>query len=337
MLKVKNTDNTTGIEYESDVPQFIPALYAVYKKNRWAGFFAFNVPLGGGRVEFDNGNARTIQAAEAIPVPTTAMKLEAESFGLAFTLGAAHQFNDWLSLSLAARYINAKRAQEATINKALPAFDASIDVEQDASGLGGVLGVDFFPKDWLTIGLTYQSRISLDYDIEHKSGTNPVGTNILNAAGLVDGTSVRSDLPALLGAGADVRVSDRLRWEVSFRYYFNRDADLGKASDGSDLADKISDSIEFGVAVEYALLPKLKGSLGYLYSATGGNADYMTPELPELNANTFAGGFAWEVVRDLDLQFAGGMATYAGQTDSAGRFSYDRNVPFLAFGVEYTF
>jgi len=44
MLRVTNTDNLLSKEFESDEPQFIPALYAVYKKNRWAGFFAFNVP-----------------------------------------------------------------------------------------------------------------------------------------------------------------------------------------------------------------------------------------------------------------------------------------------------
>lgn len=63
MLKVQNTDNSTNTEYETDVPQFIPALYAVYKKRNWAGFFGFNVPLGGGRVEFDQGNATTLAIA----------------------------------------------------------------------------------------------------------------------------------------------------------------------------------------------------------------------------------------------------------------------------------
>ncbi|CAB5127973.1 hypothetical protein D3OALGA1CA_3036 [Olavius algarvensis associated proteobacterium Delta 3] len=101
MLKVKNTSNPGGTEYESDKPQYIPALYAVYKKNQWAGFFGFNVPLGGGSVEFDQGNATTLRGGAGIAANVLAatgqvttisdMKLEAQSFGLGFTLGGAYQ------------------------------------------------------------------------------------------------------------------------------------------------------------------------------------------------------------------------------------------------------
>jgi len=215
---------------------------------------------------------------------------------------------------------------------------ATVNLQLDeAKGWGGVIGLDFFPKEWMTIGLTYQSRIALEYDVTYDSGTNANGFALLNQSGFTDGGTVRSDLPALFGAGVNIQATKKLRYEASFRYYFNRDADLGKTQGGEALSDKISDSIEFGIAFEYAFMPKLKGSLGYLYSGVGGNVDFMTPELPELDANTFAGGIAWEVIRDLDLQFAGGMATYRGQTTSSGAISYDRNVPFLSFGVQYTF
>ena len=341
MLKVTNTRVADGKEFETDTPQFVPALYAVYKRNKWAGFFGFNVPLGGGNVEFDQGNYTTQRAAAGFialgDVSTGVERLEAESYGLAFTLGGAYQISDLVSISLAGRYINAKEDLKGFVG--LAGGDAIADVKQDATGFGGVIGLDFFPKDWLTIGLTYQSRISLDYDVEYQPETNARGALVLAGNNLVNGQSVRADLPAVFGTGVDVKVSDRLRYEVSFRYYFNKDADLRNTTDGTnrDRNEIISNSIEFGIAVEYAFIPKLKGSLGYLHSSLGGSVDYMRPELPELDANTFAGGLAWEVVKDLNLQFAGGMATYQGETRTDNTFSWDRNVPFLAFGVEYTF
>lgn len=265
------------------------------------------------------------------------MKLEAESYGLGFTLGGAYQINDLVSISLAGRYISAKRELQASVEQSIPLKSATADAKLDATGWGGVIGLDFFPNEWLTIGLTYQSQIALDYDVSHESGTNTAGANVLNGIGLTDGGTTRSDLPALFGTGVNVKLSDRWRYEVSFRYYFNKAADLGKASDGSDLTEKISNSIEFGIGAEYKFTPKFKGSFGYLYSSVGGNVQHMTPELPELDANTFAGGVAWEVVKDLNLQFAGGLATYQGETTENGAISYDRQVPFLAFGIEYTF
>jgi len=299
-------------------------------------------------VDFDQGNATTIKAGRGLvaagggAIATTGIdKLEAESYGLAFTLGGAYQFGKLFSLAVAARYISAKEDLKGTVGLTtlgVPS-DAIVDVKQDATGWGGVIGVDFFPKDWLTFGITYQSRVQLDYDVEYQSATNALGAQVLAGNNLIDGQSVRADLPAVLGIGADVHVNDRLRYEVSFRYYFNKDADLRNTTDGTnrDLSDVISNSIEVGIAVEYAFMPKLKGSLGYLHSATGGNGDYMRPELPELDANTFAGGIAWEVVRDLDLQFAGGVATYNDETTTNGVTKFERHVPFLAFGLEYTF
>ena len=53
------TNRIGGMEFESDATDFVPALFALYKKDRWAAFAAFSIPAGGGTVEFEQGNATT--------------------------------------------------------------------------------------------------------------------------------------------------------------------------------------------------------------------------------------------------------------------------------------
>ena len=43
-------------EYKSDKDSVIPNFYALYKQEKWAAFFGFTVPAGGGEIEFDGGS-----------------------------------------------------------------------------------------------------------------------------------------------------------------------------------------------------------------------------------------------------------------------------------------
>jgi long-chain fatty acid transport protein len=67
-------------ELGQDTPSTIPAFFAVYKQERWAGFFAFTIPAGGGELDYDDGSARTVQLAGGI----------AQNFNLGATGGATN-------------------------------------------------------------------------------------------------------------------------------------------------------------------------------------------------------------------------------------------------------
>ena len=160
---LKTYENTTGgTAYETDVPSTIPALYAVYKKGPWAGFFGLNVPLGGGKVEFPNGNATTVKIRTALGGGAGAMKLEGESYGLGYTIGGAYRINDMFAVSLAARYIDS----EKWLNGTAPTVFGQANVEYDAtaSGWGAIVGVDIFVNKDLTIGLKYEGKTNLEYE-----------------------------------------------------------------------------------------------------------------------------------------------------------------------------
>ena len=118
-------------EFSSDTPSIIPGFFSVYKQEKWAGFFAVTVPGGGGKVEYDTGNARTailgggiIQAGNSTPAGivytgVNNMSLEANSVDLGFTLGGAYQINDIFSVAGGIRFVDAKQEFEGqvTVNK----------------------------------------------------------------------------------------------------------------------------------------------------------------------------------------------------------------------------
>ena len=49
-----------GTDYSSDVPSIVPGLFALYKQDKWAGFFAFTIPSAGGEVDYKDGSATTL-------------------------------------------------------------------------------------------------------------------------------------------------------------------------------------------------------------------------------------------------------------------------------------
>jgi len=342
----KNYDNTKGgTTYNSDEPSIIPEFYAVYKKDKWAGFFGFNVPVGGGKVEYPNGNATTIRIQENF-FGTGPMKLEAESYGLGYTFGGAYQINNMFAVSLGARYIDSRKWLSGTAPAlgATPAGagNATAEYDADATGWGAIVGVDIVVNKDFTIGLKYETKTNLKYTYTHASGTNAKGTTVLNALGVTNGGEAHEDLPALFSMGISYRITPAIRIEPTFTYYFQQNADLGGiATSSKDLEDRIGDGYDIGVAVEYAFTETLKASLGFLWTNTGVDANDMVPEAPELDARSICAGFAWKAKPNLELNVGIGKVIYLSETTSPTatykNAEYSKSVTYMGFGVQYKF
>ncbi len=70
----KTYSNTVGgIDYEDDEPNIIPGLFALYKKDRWAGFAAFTIPAGGGTIKYERGNATTLTLGQGYMAAVNAL------------------------------------------------------------------------------------------------------------------------------------------------------------------------------------------------------------------------------------------------------------------------
>ncbi len=326
-------------ELDSKEPSIIPGLFALYRQDKWAGFFAFTIPGGGGMVNYKDGSATTLGMAQGIilsgltPFDTyESSSIEANSFYYGYTIGGAYTINDLVSVSAGLRFVDAFKEADATAVLSVGGLGATpinVEFEQTANGWGGFFGVNYTPREDLNFGFRYETATELDFKTNIKNDdTNGLGGTI--DPRLIDGNKIREDLPGLIGLGAAYKVKPNIKLDFSLTYYLEESAtwDSGIEADGN--------SWDLAIAAEYTFNPQLRGSLGYMLTKTGIDADDMTPENPELGANTLSAGVAWEPMDNMTLNFAMLNSFYVSDKTSTG-IKYEQNIFGLGFGIEYKF
>jgi long-chain fatty acid transport protein len=332
------TNKIGGTEYESDIPSVIPSFIALYKKNNWSAFFAGSNYGGGGKVEFDNGNATTVMfgplliaganAMAGAPVfdNVSAQSLDADSMYIGLSAGGAYKFNSVLSASFGLRYIDANKGAEVnvTVNSSggfANDYSFDVDYEDTATGVGAIFGLNIRPNDQWNIGIRYETATALEFERD---------TKIDDTGMFADGAKYDRDLPAILAGGVSYMINDKLRTEVDLTLYLNDSADW----DGDE--DHVSTGYDAGFVFEYAFSPAIKGSFGYLRTDSGISADETEWSAPRLDANTFSGGVAWMINDRFDLNAGISNVAYAEDTTSTG-VTLDSSVFIVACGLQYRF
>ena len=355
-LALKDYSNTyQGTKYETDEPDFVPSLFALYKQDKWAFYGAVTIVVAGGTVDYENGSTTTKMLADGIialspPLPsppfppgTTTFnnilnqQLEGEAYSVGYTIGASYAFNDMFSVSLGARFVDASREFKgsATLNNSLtpavPTTTYAVDYEETGDGWGGIIGLNIAPTEELNIGLRYETKTSIDLETKEKTDTVPVPGGLVT-----DGAKRNRDLPALLGVGISYKFSPKIRVETDLTYYFNEDADwTDNPITGADETQK-DNGYDIGIAFEYTFNPKWKASVGYMYTDVGIEPDNMSIETPELDASTIAGGFAFKPTPNWDLNLGILKTFYDDATTTSGIY-YEKDVVIIALGVQYKF
>jgi long-chain fatty acid transport protein len=332
---------------DSEEPSIIPGLFAVYKQDRWAAFFAVTIPGGGGEVKFDDGNARTaaLSAGYASFIgasPLTAdQSIEADSFYVGYSLGASYKIFDSLSIGGGIRFVDAYQEFKGRVAGALRSVDVKIEREDEAFNY--FLGLDYAPIKDLNIGLTYMSNTPLNFKSDTKDSTYgvvPAGQSISERIDWVDGTHEREDLPGYLALGVSYFIiPNKLRIEPNMTYYLEKAAKLE-----GERFHNAGNSYDLGATVEYIFTPQWKASLGYMHTDIRGmKPDEMLPEAPELDANTIGLGLVWSPLDRLSLTLSGLKVWYDSEkkdtTNSRGPAGteLEKDVWGLALGIQYRF
>ena len=351
-----------GDDFDQDKASIVPGLFAVYKQDRWAGIFGVSNVVGGGKVEYNEGNATTgfvgfglisgaNMALAGAGVPSsffytgiTEQNLHAEQMGLGYTLGGAYKINDMFSVALAARYVNTTREMDGTITVSVTnpfpgandPLTEKADFEEDAQGWGGVLGLNIASGP-VNIGIRYESKVNLDFDQDINEDT----FGILPRLGITDGGERTRNLSAIFAFGISYQLTPKIRLEPNFTYYLNESAGFDDIPGTVRDESAVDNGFDLGIAFEYAFNEMLKGSIGYGYTKTGVDVYNMTPEVPELNAQALGAGAAWEVIPKLVLNFGIGHVFYDSKSyvsaATGTEIEYEKDVSFLAFGIQYKF
>jgi long-chain fatty acid transport protein len=259
-----------------------------------------------------------------------------ESSVLGFTLGGSFAINEMWSVAAGIRYANGKREFDgsATISATglqLPGTNdpitANLNIEQDADGWAGILGVNFAPNDKLNTALTYISNTKMEYETSVKQDNLGIAPSI----GFADGSKSRIDIPALLGFGISYKFLPQLKVDLNYVYYFEDSAKI-------DTFENEGDSWDLGLVGEYTFSPQWKASLGYLHTDIKLNNEQQInePEEPKLDANTLAAGAVWSPTPAWAFTFGGAYVSYDDVTDSAG-IKYEKEVWNLSIGLQWKF
>jgi len=342
-------------ELSQDEPSIIPGAFAVYKQEKWAGFFAFTIPAGGGELEYKQGSARTVGlgkqiiaganarlAAAAVPTQFFYNQIDSmdihikESTVYGFTLGGSFAINNMWSIAAGARYSNGTREFDggAVMSAANPLpggvngpINSRLNIEADADGWAGILGVNFAPNDKLNTALTYISNTDMEY--KNKVNTDTLG--IAPMIGFADGSKTQIDIPALLGFGISYKFLPQLKVDLNYVYYFENSATI-------DTFENEGDSWDLGLSAEYTFSPQWKASLGYLHTdiKLADDQQINEPEEPKLGANTIAAGAVWSLAPAWAITFGGAYVMYDDVKDSRG-IKYDKEVWNLSVGFQWKF
>ncbi|MFO8032729.1 MAG: outer membrane protein transport protein [Desulfohalobiaceae bacterium] len=338
---------------DQDEASITPGLFTTYKQEKWAGFFALTIPAGGGKLDYQDGNARTIELAEGVrdqanmqfPAGTPSDLLYSQidpgeievkqSTVYGFTLGGSYAINDQWSVALGTRYSTGIREfdGQATISaeQTNPGqndpLKPRIHLEEDADGWAGIVGVNYAPNERLNTALTYVSNTKMDYEMDVKKDT----LDITDDLGFADGSKRRIDIPGLLGFGVSYKLLPELKVDVNYTYYLEKEATI-------DTYENEGNSWDLGVSAEYTFNPKWKVSVGYLRTEVklADNQQINEPEEPKLDANTIGAGVVWSPKPNWDITLGGACAMYDDVKDDRG-IEYDKTVTNVSLGFQYRF
>lgn len=267
---------------------FLPSLYAAFKKNKWAVSSGIYITGGGASADYPKGSVNTnllgynfmAQTNAAYGTGYTSLKdqlLKASSFYLAVPLNFSYAITEKLSVSIGGRYIIANNSTKAGMTFAgstvgAPDSPISIDYKNNATGFGGIVGVNYSFSDKLNIAIHYESKVKLEFEAKDNKGS--VKTLV------ADGAKTDRDLPAVLYTGVSYKLTDKFAAAIDFNYYFQKNADWGKTTDPSNgnklkTADLAGNCYHVALGLSYQLLPKLQLSAGGKYI----HFDYSDQEL----------------------------------------------------------
>ena len=350
-------NNVPGFgELDQDEPSIIPTLFLVHKQDRFAGFFTFTIPAGGGVLDYQDGSARTVALAQGImaqanaQLPGTAydydqisdmnLKISASTV-YGFTLGGSVAASEKVSFAVGLRYAKGTREFEGgvTLSASTPApsppFPAGanapltpeLQLAEDADSWCGILGVNAALTDKLNAAVTYVSNADMEYEMEVKKDT----MGIAPALGYANGSLRRIDIPGLVGGGLSYQFTPALKVDANYVAYLEADAEI-------DTFDDYGNSSDMGLAAEYAFSPRWKASAGYMKTdiKLDANEQSNEPEEPKLDANSIGAGFVFSPTPLWDVTFAGMSASYDSVTDDLG-ISYEKAVWNLTLGAQYRF
>lgn len=309
----------------TNVP-FLPSLFLVYKKDRWAASFVFQIIGGGGKCDFENGLSSFESKIATLPylinglgkgmgLPVNIKGYDVDTYVRGSQLYHSGQFNfsyritKRLSASIGARlifaqaenighirdfqlsgdgtnyvpagdYFTGMAAQLQPVLAANPQLAQSLTpILGAAQGLAGNKELNVKQKDFAVspmVSIDYKGdKFNLSARYEFRTSIkmkNDTKENTTGVAKYDDGVIITGDLPAQLALGADINLFPKLRLDLQYNYYFDK-----QSKQYEDRQKLIEDNtMEFLGGLEWDFAKKWTVSAGAQYTrfGYGDNCEY---------------------------------------------------------------
>ncbi len=207
---------------------------------------------------------------------------------------------------------------------AVATSDKELDASRSGYAFAAIIGLNYSPNEKMNIGFRYESKAQMTLKNDTKVNTTGV-------ADFNDGKEFGADMPALAALGVSYKVSDRLRLETSFNYFFDQQVDW----DGKE--DNLENAFEIGLAAEYMVTDDLCASIGFLNSNTSATEEYRTDLEYGLDSNTLGFGIGYKFSDQLKLNFGALNTFYIDGENAAGTEEYYKTTMVTSMGLSYKF
>ena len=348
----------------------VPALFASYKKDRWALSSMIGIVGSGGFVKYDNGvpmfNVLMQSMLTGNGIAPNQYALDSEMKGKQYIYGGQVNFTykilDCLSAAVGVRanyYDGYYRGH--VVAKDHPMFGEVakllLDVDQKGWGFTPIISVDYHQGP-LTLAARYEFRTKLN----PKNDTNVLdaglGTNLMaymiandpNAqAKLVglqqnlgtytepyqDGVRTRYDMPALLTLAAGYEFTPQLRASIEYHFFDDKNAKMA-----NDRQNELTHGThEFLAGVEYDINEKFTVSCGGQRTDYGLSDGYQQDTSFACDSWSIGLGGAWNITEKLRLNASYFVSLYSDYNKQAsyGLETFSRTNNVIGVGVDYKF
>jgi len=318
----------SGTVYEADTPVWLfPTARLGYNGGSWAVFFDFNIPAGGGSLDYAEGAA----LFEALGL-TGAFK--GSSSVMAFNLGGSYRFGDMVSIGASGRLLYGNDEIDITIDPPAPVA-GSAEVKASGMGFGGMVSVDFIPFAGFTLAVTVETGSKLEMEYAKPTG-DALTIAALAAAppaglGIDEGVTYDADLPWRIRAGIAYEMPFGLTASSTFKY------DLKKSVD-----DTLRNTYTIAGSLAYDITERIEVSVGGSYGIGEfpdvDDHDAQDALNPELDSYTLAGGAGIEVIEGLVIDIGTLYVFYKEESATGTLVGFtDLSKKVLLFGASATY
>jgi long-chain fatty acid transport protein len=349
----------------------VPALFASYKKDRWAFSSMLGIVGSGGFVQYDNGvpmfNVLLSSMLAQNGITPNQYTLDSEMKGKQYIYGwqvnASYKITDYLAAAVGFRvnyYDGYYRGHVKAINHPQLGEVAKLLLDVDQKGWG------FTP----IISLAYhQGPLMLTARYEFRTKLNPKNeTNILDAglgantvtammaqdpqntpaklqalkaqlgaytAPYQDGATTRYDMPALLTVAAGYEFTPALRATLEYHFFDDKNAKMT-----NDRQNELTHGThEFLAGVEYDINDKFTVSCGGQRTDYGLSDGYQQNTSFACDSWSIGLGGAWNINEKIRLNASYFCSLYSDyeKVVSYGKENYSRTNHVIGIGVDYKF